>query len=534
MRSSIITKASVALGIAVSMLALLLAAQVSLASGDDAKAGPLRVGWAMTELAPDVPVHMAGSGCLRAADKVVDPIMATVLVLESAGKQGSGDMLIMVCCDLARAEKALCDRVRELVSELQPEIDVEKIVINAMHNHGAPCVRTAPELAAELAKRGIDVPAEWSYYGVDPDIMSPIGYLEFAAPRIAKAIARAWKDRKPGGVSFGLGHAVVSHNRLVAYDNGRSGAGGSANRPDFSHIEGYEDHTVGLLYTYDAGGKLTGVVLNVPCAARGMASGMTADFWHDTRVELRKRLGKSLHVLQQTAASGEQWPEPIIDRRAEARMQKLTGRNRRQEIAVRLADAVTSLLPFMKDQIDWNPKLVHRVEKIELTRRHIAKTAAESRRKEFERLLEQYRKMRKEIEANPKMREKRNWFRDISGVYWRLARAYRVVQMFELEKTQPKAPVRVHVVRIGDMAIATFPLAPYLDFGIRIKARSKAVQTFTVQTADGHYRYLPTARSVAGSTYGAVPESTVFGPKGGRELVEQTLELIESLWASPR
>ena len=135
-----------------------------------------------------------------------------------------------------------------------------------------------------------------------------------------------------------------------------------------------------------------------------------------------------------------------------------------------------------------------------------------------------------QIDANPKLREQPNWFRDISGVYWRLARADRVVRMFELQQTEPKAPVQVHVVRIGDMAIATFPLAPYLDFGIQIKARSKAMQTFTVQTADGHYRYLPTERSLAGGAYGAVPESTVFGPKGGRELVEGTLELIESLW----
>ena len=123
---------------------------------------------------------------------------------------------------------------------------------------------------------------------------------------------------------------------------------------------------------------------------------------------------------------------------------------------------------------------------------------------------------------------------DITPVYWHLARAVRFMDRYELQHTDPKMSVPIHVVRIGDMAIATFPLAPYLDFGIQIKARSKAVQTFTVQTADRHYRYLPTERSLAGGAYGAVLESTVFGPKGGRELVEQTLELIESLWASPR
>ena len=71
------------------------------------------------------------------------------------------------------------------------------------------------------------------------------------------------------------------------------------------------------------------------------------------------------------------------------------------------------------------------------------------------------------------------------------------------------------------------------DFGIQIRARTKAVQTFTVQTADGHYRYLPTERSLAGSAYGAVPESLEFGPQGGRELVEETVKLIESLWCTP-
>ena len=72
----------------------------------------------------------------------------------------------------------------------------------------------------------------------------------------------------------------------------------------------------------------------------------------------------------------------------------------------------------------------------------------------------------------------------------------------------------------------------YLDYGMRIKARSPAVQTFVVQLA-GQASYLPTARSVAGGAYGAVPESTEVGPEGGRELVDQTVKLISSLWNEP-
>jgi hypothetical protein len=150
----------------------------------------------------------------------------------------------------------------------------------------------------------------------------------------------------------------------------------------------------------------------------------------------------------------------------------------------------------------------------------------------FERLREEYRTLRRRIEEQPDLKQKRGWYSDITAVYWRMARASRVLDRFELQKTQPTVPVEVHVIRLGDMVIATNPFELYLDFGIRMKARSKAVQTFVVQLA-GSGSYVPTRRSVAGGAYGAIPESTEVGPEGGRELVEQTLRLIDSIWADP-
>jgi hypothetical protein len=297
-------------------------------------------------------------------------------------------------------------------------------------------------------------------------------------------------------------------------------------------------------------------MVNIACPAQVSEGGtlITADFWHETRNELRKRLGESLYVLPQIAAAGDQSPRVLVDRRAEARMEKITGRNRRQEIAVRIADAVTSVFPYMKEHIDWAPVLAHRVEQIELSRRLVTRKEAESRRRDFERLLAEYLKMRREIEADPEIQKRPRWFNPISAVYWKLARAARVVARYEQQQADPPSgrqywrlqgqqkvdpnehpkttlPVPVHVVRIGDLAIATNPFELYLDFGIQIKARSKSVQTCTVQLANGYYQYLPTERSVARGAYGAIPESNQIAPKGGRELVERTLELIDSLWA---
>lgn len=101
---------------------------------------------------------------------------------------------------------------------------------------------------------------------------------------------------------------------------------------------------------------------------------------------------------------------------------------------------------------------------------------------------------------------------------------------YELEKIQPRLPVEVHVLRLGDVAFATNPFEYYLDYGIRIKARSPAVQTFLVQLA-GSGSYVPSQRSLAGKGYGSVPASTAVGPDGGTELAEWTVGQIKKLWS---
>ncbi|MDD4193345.1 MAG: hypothetical protein PHI28_18560 [Mangrovibacterium sp.] len=89
-------------------------------------------------------------------------------------------------------------------------------------------------------------------------------------------------------------------------------------------------------------------------------------------------------------------------------------------------------------------------------------------------------------------------------------------------------PVEVHVIRLGDVVFATNPFELYLDYGMRIKARSQTVQTFLVQLS-GSGTYLPVSRSIAGGSYGAVPASTLMDPEGGQELVEKTLEMINRI-----
>ncbi len=108
------------------------------------------------------------------------------------------------------------------------------------------------------------------------------------------------------------------------------------------------------------------------------------------------------------------------------------------------------------------------------------------------------------------------------------------VKRFDRQKTNPKPTyeIELHVVRIGDVAVCTNSFELFTDYGIRMKARSKAVQTFVVQLA-GPGTYLPTEKAVRGGHYSAVVHSSLVGPEGGDVLVDRTVHIINSLWAQP-
>jgi hypothetical protein len=105
-----------------------------------------------------------------------------------------------------------------------------------------------------------------------------------------------------------------------------------------------------------------------------------------------------------------------------------------------------------------------------------------------------------------------------------------VERRYRAQRRSPYLPVEVHAVRLGDVAFVTNPFELYLDYGMRIKARSPAIQTFIVQLA-GPGSYVPAARSIAGGAYGAVPASTEIGVEGAETLVEWSVRTLEEIMA---
>ncbi len=462
----------------------------------------LMVGTAFVDITPAEPVAVSGQFHLRIAKTVESPVTANVIALESRRDGVSRDVAIMVSCDLLYIPSEVLELVRKAVGERLPELDTRKLFLNGTHTH------TAPVLLLDkypIPRTGV--------IQVKP-------YLSFLAERIADAIVRAWNNRRAGSVTWGLSHAVVAYNRRAVYANGSSQMYGKTDVAEFRNLEGYEDHDVNTLFFWNDSGRLVGIVINVSCPSQEVESrsAVNADFWHPVREALRKRFGDQLCVLGWTGASGDQSPHLMYRKAAEERMRKLRELNRLEEIARRIVRAVDDAYETVKNDRHADIPLIHKVETIHLPMRLVTDA-------EYAEAKAAVEKAAAQIKQNPKAAA-----REYRRMKW-----YEVtVKRFDKQRTDPKHTheMELHVLRIGDVAIATNSFELFTDYGIRMKARSKAVQTFIVQLA-GPGTYLPTEKAIQGGHYSAVVHSSMVGPEGGNALVNRTVSIINSLWAKP-
>ncbi|MBN2293204.1 MAG: hypothetical protein JXM70_12310, partial [Pirellulales bacterium] len=245
-----------------------------------------------------------------------------------------------------------------------------------------------------------------------------------------------------------------------------------------------------------------------------------ADFWHPVRETLKKKYGQKLCVVGLVGAAGDQCPAQGSfikhSQKAEQRMLRLRKTDHVGELARRIVRAVNDTFEVVRNDRHTAVPLVHKVETVNLPMRVVTQGEYDKAK----RVCDQYAT---KVAKDPKA----------SDQHYRRMKWYKVtVERFERQKTDPSPtyPVEIHVLRIGDAVICTNPFELYTEYGIRIKARSKAEQTFVVQLAGRFAWYLPTAEAIRGGGYSTEVESNMVGPEGGQALVDRTVETINSMF----
>ena len=490
--------------------ALLVAASVFAAA--HASAATLYVGAASCDITPEMPSFLAGQFSARVSTGVEYPLTANILALESREGDKSLDSAMIISVDVAVVRASFLLPVREGILQRLPEFDADKLIIASTHTHSAP-----PSRDGHFKQRdGVQVPSD---------------HVKFSASRIGAAAKQAWDQREPAKFSFGLGHAVVAYNRRAVYADDTAVMYGKTNAPNFRAIEGMEDHDVNSMFFWDTNDKLLAMLVDVSCPSQEVESNrlLSSDYWGPTREQLWEKYGQHVVVVGLCGAAGDQSPHLRYRQAADDRMTNLRKLNRLQEISRRIVRGVDEVYGVVQNAKEENVVLRHQHAILNLPQRIVTEAEYAVCKAETERL-----------KASPG-NGRGNW-------------NARVVARYERLKTDPHPvlPTPVNVLRIGDTVLCTNQFELYTDFAIQIKARSKAVQTFVVQLANGagkpqpphdasedekldwYYSsggtYLPSERAVKGGGYGAVIQSNVVGPEGGQVLVEETVKMINGMW----
>ena len=465
----------------------------------------IRIGASTADISPKLPVALMGQFNLRIARTADTPLYASILAIEAREGNRTVDATIFVSCDLVYISAQLRDELRAEVQKRLPGFDVDKIIVSATHTHTAPVLEDDPDESSFL-------------YSIPEGVTTQADdYRDLFTRAVADAIVKAWNSRSRGSMTWGMTRSAIPYNRRAVYKDETAQMYGKTDRTDFQNIEGYEDHDVNSLFFWDSTGKLIATSIDVACPAQEYEhlSTVNADYWHPVRTALKKHFGPQLNVLGWIGAAGDQSPHIIYRKAADARMRKLSNQTRMQDIADRVVRATIETYEIVKDDRHKDVVFAHKTAILKLPMRIITE-------KEFLESKQVAKDCAAQIASDPKKADqlyaKMTWYGDVVKRYKK-----------QQDENDPIYETEIHVLRIGDVAICTNQFELFTDYGIRIQARSKAVQTFIIQLA-GPGTYLPTKKAMSGGGYSAVCQSNVVGPEGGQMLVDETIELINSLW----
>jgi len=485
------------------------------------------MGWSEISITPDKRVGLMGQFIERISDSIETPVTATALAISV-----NGEDVILCSCDLVTVTQELITATRKIITA-KGGPDADKIIWNATHTHTSLQYRgglNTLSFSSGILERYF--PYELKEDPVSsPDIMGEDEAFDYLAERLAEVVLRAWEGRVPSSVQMAFGRVAIGMCRRATYRDGSALMWGDTSRDDFLALESGNDSGMELMYIHNEEGKLTGVVANLSCPAQVLEhrTFLSSDYWGKVKRRLREHFGDDLYVLALCGPAGDlcprdliRWVDPetpiadpnvcrskTVQRRADPSMFDLSGA---ETIGRRIASEIIGVYEDGGAE-DVPQCLYHTIKNIRLPVRRVT----EAERDEADRRIR---------EAVSEAGKNAFDYRDNAMLYVYAG----TIDRYESQDIMPDFEVELHILRIGDVALATAPFELFHEYGNRIRGRSLAAQTFLVQLAAGSLGYLPTATAEAGGHYSAYVSSGITGHEGGDQMVEAILDEINQLF----
>jgi len=433
----------------------------------------LRAGIGRRSLTPPGGVFLVGYGHRNVGNRGVhDDIWATALVLDDGSSQ-----VAIVALDLLTINEHTVDAVRRILAPIE-------VVLCCSHTHSGP-IAYADERSSRRNR----------------------GFVAVLVDRIVAAVNDAAANLVPARMEFGESVAEVGINRRERESDGRIEIG---RNPD-----GACDRSVQVVGFWgdDGGSSPYRLATLVNFACHGTTLGpsnllVSADWIGSMRDRVEAELGGLVLFLQgaganinpdvgwdvaspfdQTAEVGERVADAVLDAVA-------GGVEMLAAVPLRITRA-DAWLPTQADAITEQPP-----------RSYIEPLLAMAGLPKFAAPL-----------VEPLLRQRYPWQPTIEARDGRWA-----------------VPMRVNVLRIGDLGLVTFAAETFTEIGLAAKAASPATRTLFASVADGCVSYLATAEAHAEGGYEVdmAPWSYRYparlAPEGAQLALDVTTAAMSSLW----
>ncbi|HPN84640.1 MAG TPA: hypothetical protein PK821_04810 [Victivallales bacterium] len=472
-------------------------------------------GWAESDITPENRVvELDGQYYQRLADGLHSRLKVVALMMQSEKKYSA-----MISIDNVGIPYDFVKELQMVASSEIPGLKPEDIIINTIHTHSAPSV---------------SIRRNW--WKTAKNAISSGEYREIIKGKVVEALKNAKASMKGAGVSINSDFAVIGHCRRVVYSDGTAEMYGSVSRDDFAGLEGGEDSCVEMMFFADDKKIPSGMIVNVACPSQVMEATykISSDFMGALREKLKKEFGPSFTTLCQISASGCQSPRDL-SRNYRSRPD-FWHEDGVEEISNRLLEAVRRGWLKAKSKFDFKPALKHSRLALNLPIRRVTYSEYISAKKEIERLEKEmpsekaFKVFCDEIHANEKIPGRPGPYDDKKRHFAMIRNNEAVVKRYEDQFKEPELTIDLHVLRLGNAVFASNPFELFLEYGHRIKARSKADQTFVIQIANGYEGYLPSPRAEELGGYGGMIINGKIGSDGGFKLVEETLKIINGMF----
>ena len=394
------------------------------------------------------PVSVNGGMGDRKATKAVDPLHARCLVLDD----GEGS-LVFVIVDSCMVPRDVFDEAKTLASE-KTGIPVSRMMMSATHTHTAVTVT--------------------GVFQSDPEVE----YKRFLARKIAEGVERAWKQREPAQIGWGVGtNADQVFNRRWFTNDGVVNTdpfGGTTDKvrmnPGFDksvtkETSGPTDPDVWIISVRSASGRPICLLANYSLHYVGGREALSADYFAEFADQVAIKLEATAldPPFVGIMSNGTSGNINNIDFGSEGPLKREPG-EQIKVVAASVAEAAFQAYSLIKYH-DWVPLRAAQSE-IELG---VRKPNAEQ------------------------LTQAKQWLADAGPGPYPQTREIYARESVLLDGYPDKVQVILQAFQIGDLGVVSSPCETFVETGLAIKTASPLKPVFCVSLANGYNGYLPTA-----------------------------------------